>query len=306
MNPLVFITKRSIPDSFMRLAKSISQPVVFYISYSGLAGSGLEPTVSSAVLQDNFIRLEELDLPRVHYWRPFVPQNSHPDVIAEILEFVSEHALCSAVNGLKLNDGIRDHVAPFWPELMDIDYEFENVGDFWPAGVRNFLREYAQGVRPDYPLFFDTACALAFALRKPDIQGALSGRECLDSQCPSAQRKKCHSAHQRPSLDLVRQAGEAVGIESANITMADDVILVSSSVPTESLTYMRTVLRYPIKSMSVDYLGHNWASNIDALQPIVEVPWRTPSVGNLLISTTGFDKKKTTEQFGCGCGDASI
>jgi len=42
------LTKRQIPNHFIELSKEISQDVVFYISYSGLAGTELEPTVVRA------------------------------------------------------------------------------------------------------------------------------------------------------------------------------------------------------------------------------------------------------------------
>ena len=75
-NPLVFITKRSIPDEIMALALSIKQPVFFYLSFSGLGGTAIEPTVDSEVIKDNFVRLKAKELFAVHYWRPFLPQNS--------------------------------------------------------------------------------------------------------------------------------------------------------------------------------------------------------------------------------------
>ncbi len=272
-NPVVFITKRRIPEDFMTLAKSIGQPIIFYLSYSGLGGTGLEPTVKDEHLHENFVRLSEHELPRVHYWRPFMPQNSKTEKIVDMLGFVSRYASCSVVNGLKLNDGIRDNIAPFWPEIMQQDYDFQQTGDFWPEGVRDFLISFTQKNHPTYPLFFDTACSLAYVLRKPDIQGAFNGDMCLDSKCPPQQRQLCAEAYPTPSLQEVRIVSQEIGIKPAKVMLEDGRILVDDNVPTGDLVYIRSRLRLPVASKGVDYQGHNWASNIDSENPVIEVPW---------------------------------
>jgi hypothetical protein len=272
-NPVVFITKRKIPEDFMVLAKETKQPVVFYMSYSGLAGTGLEPTVKKEHIRENFLRLEEYDLPRVHYWRPFMPQNSAPEKISGMLDFVAEHADCSVINGLKLNDGILEHVAPFWPELKQQDYDFQQSGDFWPQGVRSFLQSYARENHPDYPLFFDTACSLSYVLQKPDIQGAYRGEMCADSSCPTSQRDRCAQGFVLPSDLVVHEAAQSIGIPPEAVQISDGRVVVDSEVATGGLVYLRAKLRLPIVSRGVDYKGHNWASSIDAENSIVEVPW---------------------------------
>lgn len=272
-NPVVFITKRQIPEDFMALAKDTRQPVVFFMSYSGLAGTGLEPTVKEEHLRENFLRLEAHDLPRVHYWRPFLPQNSAPEKIADMLDFVSQHASCSTVNGLKLNDGILQHVAPFWPELRQQEHDFQQSGDFWPQGVRSSLISYAQEHHPGYPLFFDTACALSYVLQKPDIQGAYNGDMCADSSCPPTQRERCARGFTLGSEAEVQEAAQEIGIAPEAVQLSDGRVLIDLEVATSSLVYLRSKLRLPVMSRGVDYRGHNWASNVDAENAIVEIPW---------------------------------
>jgi len=273
LNPLVFITKRRIPDDFMSIAREVPQQVVFYISYSGLAGTGLEPTVRTETLRENFIRLKERSLRSVHYWRPFMPQNSHSDAIAEVFEFVVRYASCSAVNGLKLNDGIQAFVAPYWPQLMAETYDFNETGDFWPTGVRSFVKQYARLHHPDYPLFFNTACSLAFVLDKPDMQGAFRGTMCVDSHCPAAQRKSCDGAFRVPTLEQLHKAAQVVALEPDQVSLEGGRILVHAKTPAESLVYLRSTLRFPVVSQGINYHGRNWANNIDAERAVVEVPW---------------------------------
>lgn len=272
-NPLVFITKRRIPESFMQIAKDIGQPVVFYMSYSGLGGTGLEPTVKDEHLRDNFIGLKAYDLPRVHYWRPFMPQNSKPEKIADMLSFVSENANCSTLNGLKLNDGIRDNIAPFWPEIMDKEYDYSQSGDFWPEGVRDYVRHYAASEHPDYPLFFDTACSLAYVLKRPDIQGVYQGALCRDSQCPPSQQALCAGQQPMVHTDMARKVAKEVDIDPSKVELEDGKVIIDSEVATGSLVYVRSSLRLPVISKDVNYAGHNWASSVDAENAIIEVPW---------------------------------
>lgn len=153
-NPIVFISKRSIPEGIMDIAAEIPQPVIFYMSFSGLAGTAIEPTVNPEVIKQNFIRLRERNLLAIHYWRPFLPQNSTHQKIDEILSFVAQNAICSVIIGLRLNDGIRTNMAPFWPELMGQEFDFTRSGEFWPQGIRGYLIQYIEKNYPTYPVFF--------------------------------------------------------------------------------------------------------------------------------------------------------
>lgn len=272
-NPVVFITKRKIPEQFMELASDIEQPVVFYMSYSGLAGTGLEPSVKEEHLRENFLRLEEYDLPRVHYWRPFMPQNSSAEKITDMLDFVTKHANCSVINGLKLNDGILEHVAPFWPELRDREWNFQETGDVWPEGVRSYIQDYANEHHPSYPLFFDTACSLSYVLNKPDIQGAFATSLCKDSACPTSQRERCATGVTLPTEVTIQKHARHVGINPNVIDLSEGKLVIDSEVATGGLVYLRSQLRIPVVSRSVDYKGHNWASSVDADNTVVEVPW---------------------------------
>lgn len=80
-NTLAFVTKCHVPDKFIDLASNLENTrVIFYLSYSGL-GKPIEPTTNIPKLRENFRRLSEAGLDVIHYWRPFLPQNSNPDKI---------------------------------------------------------------------------------------------------------------------------------------------------------------------------------------------------------------------------------
>lgn len=273
-NPLVFITKRRIPAAFMDLAVEVPQDVLFYISYSGLNETGLEATTNERHQRDNFVQLHERGLPTVHYWRPFLPQNSRPERIDDILSFVSQYADCSVANGLRLNSGIQENIAPFWPEIMDQEYDFHKTGEFWPEGVRNFLRRHIALRYPDYPVYMgNTSCSVAYTTGQPDIQGLYGGRMCQESNCLTNQRESCLVARQQPTQAQVEASVTKFNIDPARIVIEDGKVLIDQQVETGTLVHLRYALRAVVLGRTVEYAGgHNWANVTDDV-PITEVPW---------------------------------
>lgn len=274
-NPIVLISKRSIPAEIMDIAAKIHQPVLFYMSLSGLGGTPVEPTVNPEAIKQNFIKLKERNLLAIHYWRPFLPQNSTVHKIEEVLEFVSQNAVCSVINGLRLNSGIREHVAPFWPELMDREFDFTQSGEFWPEGIRQYLIQHIGKRYPMYPVFFgNTSCSVAYALRKSDVYGHYDSSACRESNCPLSQRNLCGSACGVPTLKEIRQAAEKIGISWDSIIIEEGRIILKGTVETGKITYLRHTLKFPVFSESVSYIaGYNWA-NIRAEERVIEVPWK--------------------------------
>ena len=92
-NDLVIITKCKIADNVIELVKEMKskgQNIVFYISYSGL-GKEIEPAISEDILKENFKKLKENNIDVIHYFRPFLPQNSDPKRIQEMLDLSLIH-----------------------------------------------------------------------------------------------------------------------------------------------------------------------------------------------------------------------
>lgn len=273
-NPVVFVTKKIVPDSFIQIVKNIPQRVIFFISYSGLSGTKLEPTVNEKHQQENFIRLKNNGLPAVHYWRPFLPQNSSEEKIYGILEHVSRYATCSVVNGLRLNTGIRDNIAPYWPEILDRDYDFLKSGEFWPKGLRNFLKTYTKTKYPNYPVFFgNTPCSISYVLEKPDVQGLHKGRMCGESNCPIQQQKMCGHAFKKPTWESIEEGVKKMGITWEKVQLENDKIIIDQDIDTGKLVYLKYLLRFPVVTRNTLYdSGHNWA-NVTDDQEVIEVPW---------------------------------
>lgn len=271
-NPLIFITKRLIPDSFVELSKQVPQSVIFYVSYSGLAGTGLEPTVVEDHQRENFVKLHANDVPAVHYWRPFTPLNSSDMRLRSILDHVSRYASCSVVNGLRLNSGIREHVGQIWPELFKYDFDFSTLGEVWPEGVRQRLSELVTSEYHKYPVFFgNTPCSVSRALHEPDRAGIYNGKMCLESNCD--QRGLCKDNYKMPTHEEILDACDDMGIDEKEVIFREDMVEMLGNIDAQAIVYLRNKLRFPVIPNRVDYAGgHNWA-HVNESVKITEVEW---------------------------------
>ena len=223
------------------------------------------------------------NVPVVHYWRPFTPLNSKNEQFRNILNHVSKYANCSVVNGLRLNDGIRNHISKLWPELNNYDFDFSSLGEVWPKGVRQRLHEIIKNEFCEYPVFFgNTPCSVSKSLHQPDRAGVFAGRMCKESNCN--QRELCKTHYRIPSIEEVVKACSHVGIFQEQITLKSDLIKISGKINTQSLVFLRNKLRFPVISESVEYIGgHNWANVTDNIK-ITEIEWDTNNTQTLPIT----------------------
>lgn len=275
-NPLIFITKKEVPDEFIKIVKQIKQKVVFYISYSGLSDTEIEPNINTDDLKRSFIKLKEANIPRVHYWRPFLPYNSTKDKIGEILDFVNKYATCSVVNGLRLNSGIRDNLVKFWPELSNRKFDFKKIGEFWPQGIREYVKNNVSEKYPNYPLFMgNTPCSLTYALETSDIAGLYKTRMCLDSLCQETQRINCYNNFRKPNIDDINTAVNKMEIDQKRVFLEENKIVIEGNIETGKIVYLKTILKFPVL-MTGNILyenGYNWA-NISDENQVTEIPWK--------------------------------
>lgn len=193
-NPLVFITKCSIPYQIIRSFSDMigsGMKVVVYLSYSGLE-QALEPNINHAKILDNFVKLHDAGIPVIHYFRPLLPQNSEYEMIRENLEFVSKYAVASVVTGLKIKKNCQ-RLYTFWPAVLKTPevYKYECV---WPEHVKGRLNEIAQDL--GYPLYDTNACALSLALGKIENYGFYNCDSCRNfNVCPEDQQTLCRQQY---------------------------------------------------------------------------------------------------------------
>lgn len=202
-NDLIIITKCNITDNVIKKVKKIKekgQNVVFYISYSGL-GKNIEPRISEEILQNNFKKLKENNIDVIHYFRPFLPQNSDPKRIEEILNFVNKYTDVSVTTGLALIETFIDKIE-CWDEVKENRELCLKANCVWPESAWNYFNE-------DYShkqqVFQTNTCGLNTKLKRPSTQ-YYGTEECLNyNHCSKEQRERCKLAHQELKKELIKE-----------------------------------------------------------------------------------------------------
>lgn len=190
-NPIVIITKCFIPDEFINYINELSKEgmnIVIYLSYSGLSKK-YEPAINVDELKSNFVRLHAASIPIIHYYRPFIPENSNKEKIEEVLDFVKNYTDISVISGLKLTSDFIDKI-DYWDITKDEREKCLKAADVWPEESYNyFFKDYQNSQN----IFKTNCCALNQALGNPSpiFYGT---EECLKyNQCSEEQRKRCAS-----------------------------------------------------------------------------------------------------------------
>lgn len=202
-NDLIIITKCNITDNVIKKVKKIKekgQNVVFYISYSGL-GKDIEPRISEEILQNNFKKLKENNIDVIHYFRPFLPQNSDSKIIEEILNFVNKYTDVSVTTGLALIETFIDKIE-CWGEVKENRELCLKANCVWPESAWNYFNE-------DYShkqqVFQTNTCGLNTKLKRPSTQ-YYGTEECLNyNHCSKEQRERCKLAHQELKKELIKE-----------------------------------------------------------------------------------------------------
>lgn len=202
-NDLIIITKCNITDNVIKKVKKIKekgQNVVFYISYSGL-GKDIEPRISEEILQNNFKKLKENNIDVIHYFRPFLPQNSDSKRIEEILNFVNKYTDVSVTTGLALIETFIDKIE-CWGEVKENRELCLKANCVWPESAWNYFNE-------DYShkqqVFQTNTCGLNTKLKRPSTQ-YYGTEECLNyNHCSKEQRERCKLAHQELKKELIKE-----------------------------------------------------------------------------------------------------
>ncbi len=190
-NPIILITKCFISDEFIDYLKSLidkGMKFVIYLSYSGL-GKKYEPNINYEDIKSNFKRLHENNIPIVHYFRPFLPENSDPKKIKEILDFVSQYTNVSVTTGLALRKDFIDKI-DFWDVTKTKKDECLKAISLWPEQAYNYLFENYTHTQNN---FQTNTCALAETLKRPS-PGYYGTIECQKyNHCSKEQRALCAS-----------------------------------------------------------------------------------------------------------------
>ncbi len=203
MNDLVIITKCKITEDVIKRVselKSKGQNVVFYISYSGLEND-IEPCISESILRENFKILKENGIAVIHYFRPFLPQNSEPKRIKEILDYVNQYTDVSVITGLALIEIFIDKISCF-DEIKENKEACLKANSVWPESAWNYFNV---NYNHSQQVFQTNICGLNTKLKRPSTI-YYETEECLKyNHCSENQRERCKLAHQKLNEELLKE-----------------------------------------------------------------------------------------------------
>ncbi|MFI1204852.1 hypothetical protein ACH4VR_36405 [Streptomyces sp. NPDC020883] len=274
-NPVCLITKCHIPydviDAITQ-ARQAGLPVLVYLSYSGL-GPDVEKGIRHDQLRANFPRLHAADIPIIHYWRPFLPQNSRPEVMEQVLDLASQFATCSVTVGTKVKPTAMQQITGLWPELADSTSDPRSADSVWPRTAWEWLSDlptrYAH-----HPIYQTNSCALAYVLDRPDRAGVLNTPTCRNAnRCPAAQRERCRpSAPLHPPLTLaaVDRHMERLGHSNLAYTIAEDTrtIRFTTPLPLRDRHNLAQVLAATVRAPRHPDERY-WAGRVTGAQPLL-------------------------------------
>lgn len=228
-NPIIFISKCDIPESFIEYLKEYRKKghkFIFLLSYSGLEND-IEQGVVKKQIKSNFVKLKKNNINIIHYWRPFLPQNSTKEKINEIYDFVRRYADASIVIGLKTTDSIIDNIN--WNKLSEVREIAKESDNVWPKEAYNYVWNELK-YKSDYPMYQTTSCALALVLNKPERKFFYGTNICKKCNlCPVSQRRICEKIvvqRKKITKENVQKTLKRlnINVENENIKIKDNIL----------------------------------------------------------------------------------
>lgn len=219
-NPIVFITKCKIPEDFIDFIDKYEKQghsFLFFLSYSGL-DKDIEFGVNKQIIENNFIRLSKKGKKIIHYWRPFIPQNSKKEDVKKIYNFVKKYCIASVAIGLKTTNYIIDNIE--WAALKNNRKDALKSDNVWNKEAYDYLWNDLANNK-DYPIFQTTSCALAYALGQPDRKFFYNTNICINcNNCPFVQRNRCKEKNEHFKMpkkkyivSLIEKIGKNIDID---------------------------------------------------------------------------------------------
>jgi len=273
-NPIVFITKCHIPEHFIKFIdkyEKMGHEFIFFLSYSGLDHT-IELGVDKKIIEENFVNLSKYNKKIIHYWRPFIKENSIPEVIEHVYNYVKKYCLASVAIGLKTTDNIIDNIE--WEQLKDKREEALKSDNVWNEFAYNYVYSELKN-RDDYPIFQTTSCALGYALKKADRKFFYGTDICTNcNKCPSVQRKRCELKNEnykiptkKDILKFLKKINKVVSLEQ--IEVKDGLVIIKDiELSFNEISYLTDSLETKVitKKKENDYYWNTSINNASILK----------------------------------------
>ena len=274
-NPIIFITKCNIPIEFIEFIdkyEKLGHTFLFFLSYSGLDHT-IELGVDKKIIENNFVNLKKYNKKIVHYWRPFIKENSTEEVIERVYNYVKKYCIASVAIGLKTTNNIIDNIS--WEELKnnrDIALKADNV---WNEYAYNYVWNELKNRDDSYPIFQTTSCALGYALGKPDRKFFYNTDICLNcNKCPVEQRDRCrikYESYSNPNKSDILKVLKKLNriIDEKQIEIKDRMIILKDvELNFNEISYLTDTLETQVitKKNSEDYYWNTSINNASILK----------------------------------------
>lgn len=274
-NTLVLITKCLIPEEVLKILSELNENytrVVVYLSYSGLDNT-IEPNVKHKDILLNFKNLKKYNIPVVHYYRPFIEQNSKKEKIKETLELVHQYTPVSATMGLMYVPTMTER-QEFCGYLKEEDKQkLKNATSIFPEEAWNYLyKEY-----DSEQFFYQTnTCALNTILNRPSMQ-YYNTKECKNfNYCDPIQRKLCsHCSQKKDKKEIITRLDlllKKIGIIESYEYQFDNehgLELKNISLDVKSLSYLSYMLGIKVYVVNGRKLNDIYNSSLNGATPMI-------------------------------------
>lgn len=273
-NDIIIITKCYIPDEVLRCLKLMQRrgyKIVIYLSYSGL-DNDIEPYVNHKDIQSDFVRLKRARIPCIHYYRPFLPQNSSSKQIKSVLDYVHKYTPLSIVTGLMFLPSRKDFFN-FWKELEFLDFTLiKHASSIWPEEAWNYFQ---LNYHHKQQIYYLNTCAFASLFKRP-VSMYFNSNECKNcSHCNKRQRRRCKRKFEQFDIEQTIKKLEMVvhRLEIYNrkfVFHADHSLeIIGKPLNCEVLTYMSFILQIHVFMENGRGLGEGYHSNCNGGKPYI-------------------------------------
>lgn len=256
-NPIIFITKCLIPQYFIDVIneyKKKQHKFIFLLSYSGLENN-IERGINIEKIKKNFTTLYDNGIDIIHYWRPFIPQNSTKEKILEVYNFVKKYAKASIAIGLKVQENFAEELN-FWEELRSTPNIFE-AESVWSKDGYKYIWGKNSLIDKDYPIYQTTSCALAYVLHSCDRNAFFNSNTCRLNKCPMIQREICKNRVKNNDIsvnyviDLLSKVKNDIDKNSIRISIVKEKNLINIDgieLNMKDFTYLTQITHYSIRA----------------------------------------------------------
>lgn len=266
-----FSTKCPVPQDFVHeIAKLIEEgeKIIAYVTFSGLDQT-IERGVDHKKLYDSLKLVKEANIPLLHFWRPFLPENSSKEKLLNILDRMMPYASASIIRGLKVAPDMIGYM-DFWPAIQERAEMALHAESIWPRNVLDFFKSLPKPYC-EHPLFMSNSCAISYVMKCPDIGHFYGKKECVQhSRCPAVQRERCAQFYKGLKVsrkDIEEQLAYA-NIHEEDILEIDDnhqkvtiQIKKERTLTIEDIVYLRHLLHADIVAARKDNYWRSFSSS---------------------------------------------